>query len=183
MEFYDVVKQRKSVRRYASQKVPEEALLRMLEAARLAPSWGNRQCTRFIVVDDAALAGKIVSNVARAFNAQVMIVACADPGQSGHREGKDYYLVDVAISMEHLVLAATAEGLGTCWLGGMFDEQTVKKELGIPDEMRVVAITPVGYPAEGVGGLLGNKVIRSIVSSSRKPLAEIAFRNRYGSPL
>lgn len=184
MEFYDVIRSRKSIRKYTAQKVPEDVLERILEAARWAPSWANKQCWRYIVVDDPKLMPGIVSGMVRSWNAPLFIVACADPANSGHRNGQDYYLVDVAISMEHLVLAAAAEGLGTCWLGGMFDEASVKKTLEIPEKIKVVAVTPLGYPDKGaMKGLLGNAIRTAIGAHTRKPLGEIASRNKYGQLL
>ena len=67
---------------------------------------------------------------------------------SGNKEEKQYYLLDMGISMEHLILAAAEQGLGTCWIGGGFDETIVKQALEIPKEIRVVALTPLGYPDE-----------------------------------
>jgi nitroreductase len=118
------------------------------------------------------------------FNAPLFIVACADPQNSGHKNDMDYYLVDVAISMEHLVLAAAAEGLGTCWIGGMIDEAKIKQELGIPDNMKVVALTPLGYPEEAaLKNIIGDAMRIAIGANARKPLGEIAFKNKYGQPL
>lgn len=183
MDFYDVVKNRKSIRKYTTQKVPEDALKRVLEAARWAPSWGNKQCSRLIVIDDPAISSQIVSGIAKTFNAPLFIVVCADPDQSGHKDGKDYYLVDTAISFEHLVLAAAAEGLGTCWLGGMFNEADVKRHLSIPDKIRVVAITPLGYPEGGmIKGLVGDAIRKVVSADSRKPFGEIVSKNKYGEP-
>ena len=183
MDFYETVNRRKSIRKYTGQKVPEDTLKRILEAARLAPSWANKQCWRYIVVDDPAVLQKIVSSLAKTFGAPTFIVACADPSQSGHKHDMDYYLVDIGISMEHLVLAAAAEGLGTCWLGGMLDEPTVKRELNVPEGMKVVAMTPLGYPEEGaLKGLVGNAMRAAVRADTRKPLGEIAFRNRFGEP-
>ena len=183
MDFYDVVKNRKSIRKYTTQKIPEDVLKRVLEAARWAPSWGNKQCWRYIVVDDPAVMSNIVTGVAKSFNAPMLIVVCADPEQSGHKDGKEYYLVDAAISFEHLVLAAAAEGLGTCWLGGMFNEADVKRHLSIPDKIRVVAITPLGYP-EGsqLKTLMGDAIRKVVGADSRKPLGDIAYKNKYGDP-
>jgi nitroreductase len=182
MDFYDVVKNRKSIRSYKPDKVPEDALLRVLEAARLAPSWANKQCTRYIVVDDKELIARITTRLSKTFNAPLMIVACADPKQSGQKDGKDYYLVDVGISLEHLVLAAAAEGLGTVWLGALFDEAAVKRELAIPDNLRIVALTPLGYPAEGKLANVVDSIFKTVAgSTNRKPLEEIAFHNRYGT--
>ncbi len=178
-----MVRNRKSIRKYTSRKVPDDVLKRILEAARWAPSWANRQCCRYIVVDDPAIVSGIAGR-AKPFNAPVYIVALADPDQSGKKDGKDYYLVDVAISLEHLVLAATAEGLGTCWLGGMLDEAAVKGQLGIPDNMRVVAMTPLGYPEQGALKGLADKAKRIAVGAdARKPLSDIVYRNKYGERL
>jgi nitroreductase len=184
MDFYDVVKNRKSVRNYTSRKVPDDVLARIMEAARLAPSWANKQCWRFVIVDDPEVLSRISPALAKSFGAPMMVVLCADPAESGQRDGKDYYLVDAAISMEHLVLAAAAEGLGTCWVAGRLDEAGMKKALGVPDNLRVVAASPLGYPSEGIGDNIKDVVIRTAVSAdSRRPTGEIAFRNRYGTPL
>lgn len=184
MDFYEAVKNRKSVRNYTAQKVPDDVLDRILEAARLAPSWANKQCWRYVIVDDPAVLSR-TSGLAKNFGAPMMVVLCGDPAASGQRDGKDYYLVDAAISLEHLVLAAAAEGLGTCWVAGRIDEAGLKKELGIPGNLRVVATTPLGYPFDGgIAGKIQDKAIRTAVGAdSRKPLGEIAFRNRYGMPL
>ena len=184
MDFYDVVKNRKSVRSYKPDRVPEDVLLRIMEAARLAPSWANKQCWRYVIVDDPGLISRVAPGMVKSFGAPLMIVLCADPAQSGQREGKDYYLVDAAISMEHLVLAASAEGLGTCWVAGRLEEAVIRQALGVPDNLRVVAITPLGYPAEGgLGNIVGGAMRAAVGASNRKPMGEIAFRNRYGMPL
>lgn len=184
MEFYDVIKKRKSIRKYTDKKIPEDVLGRILEAARWAPSWGNRQCCRYVIVDDPALFPKIVTGLALSWGAPMFIVACADPDNSGHKNGMDYYMLDVGISMEHLVLAAAAEGLGTCWIGGMMDEASIKKTLEIPDNMKAVAVTPLGYPEESMlKGLAGNAIRIAVKADSRKPPGEIVFKNKYGQPL
>lgn len=167
VEFMQVVRQRRSVRRYRSDPVPQVRLDHLLEAARLAPSWGNGQCWTFVVVTD----GRLRHELGEAGNpwvsdAPVVIVACADPRLSGRNYDQQYYLVDVGIAMEHLVLAATDQGLGTCWVG-RFDETRVKRTLGIPDRIRVVALTPVGYPDEWPA------------PRPRKTLGEIVRRDRW----
>ncbi len=144
----EVVRQRRSIRRYRPDPVPQAKLDQVLEAARLAPSWANGQCWTFIVVTDP----KVKHALALAGNewiehAPVIIAACADPKESGVKKDQGYYLVDIGIAMEHLVLAAADQGLGTCWIG-WFDEQKAKQALGLPREMRVVATTPLGYPDE-----------------------------------
>lgn len=183
MDFYEVVRRRKSVRKYTPEKVPDDVLKRILEAARWAPSWANKQCCRYVVVDDPAIISGIAGR-AKSFEAPIYVVASGDPAQSGHKDGKDYYLVDVAISMEHLVLAAAAEGLGTCWLGGMIDEAVIKKQLDIPDNMRVLAMTPLGYPEQSaLRGLAGGAMRIAIGTEARKPLGDIVYKNKYGARL
>lgn len=152
MEFYETVAARRSIRKYQDVPVPRETVDRILEAARLAPSWCNRQCHRYIVVSDPEkrrMLGELIDNPSKDCyeKAPYALVLCADPTDSGFNGGKDYYLVDCGISMEHAVLAATAEGLGTCWVG-YFPENPVRNLLGIPRDVRVVAITPLGVPAE-----------------------------------
>ena len=106
-----------------------------------------------------------------------IIVACGNPQQSGSRFDKDYYLVDVAIAMQNLVLAATALGLGTCWIGA-FDENKLRLLLHIPENYRIVAITPLGYPAkkEGFVGQITRQIVRS---KNRKPLSDVFSMNNW----
>ncbi len=181
MDFDKVIIARKSVRKYQDKPVEQNKIAKCLEAARLAPSWENKQCWRFIVARDK----KTISKLAKGINfwaksAPVFIVACGDPKWSGTRYGQNYYLVDVAIAMEHLVLEAANLGLGTCWLG-FFDEKEIKTLLGIPKGIRVVALTPLGYPhpSEGVWG----KIVKMAVGSKkRKNLGEIAYDGKWGVP-
>ncbi len=182
MEFFEVIRKRKSVRKYAPKPVEPEKLEQILRAAQLAPSWRNGQCWKFIVVTDSAKKQALI-RCTTLFNQTWMgseyaiIVACGDPKHSGSRNQQPYYMVDVAIAMEHLVLAATDLGLGTCWIGG-FEEPKVKELLGIPSEIRVVAMTPLGYPAESHG--IVDKITKSFVgSSNRKPLSSIYSMNQW----
>jgi nitroreductase len=189
----DIVLNRRSARKYKLDPVPEEKLKYVLEAARLAPSWANQQCWKYIIVTDETLRRRIAVNTRPppavlppswdksllpeskplmrprdwAAQAPIIIVGCADPAKSGKKEGKEYYLVDLGISMEQLMPAAAEQGLGTCWIGGGFDEAVVKEALGIPKEIRVVALTPLGYPDE------------TPEPRPRKTLKEITSRNRW----
>lgn len=163
----DVISKRRSIRKYKPDPVPEEDIRYILEAARLAPSWANSQCWKFVVVTDQ----QTKEELAKAGNnwiahAPVIIVACADPSKPGTKGDQQYYMLDVGIAMEHLILAAADRGLGTCWIGA-FDEDTVKKVLGVPEDIRVVASTPLGYPDE------------SPDPRPRKPLEEVMCFNRY----
>ncbi len=147
MELREAICKRRSIRKYKAEPVPEKDVEYVLEAARLAPSWSNRQCWRYIVVTDEALRKKITTRDWAA-EAPVIIVGCADPAKSGDKDGKPYYMLDLGLSMEHLILAAAEKGLGTCWIGGQFEEKAVKDALNIPENIRVVALTPLGYPGE-----------------------------------
>lgn len=169
MEYTDLIKKRRSIRRYKPEPISDQNLKTVLEAARLAPSSGNRQCWRYIVVTDQNIKTRLAEVGEKwVSEAPVIIVACADPEASGHKPGIDYFLVDIGISFEHLILAAANLGLGTCWIAA-FDEVQVKEALGVPDEIRVVAYTPLGYPDEKKGQVF-----------ARKPLRDICFYERYG---
>jgi nitroreductase len=148
MEVMEAIRTRRSIRKYRSDPVPQEDIEYLLEAARLAPSWANSQCWHFVVVTDP----QVKEAMAEAGNpwaahAPALIVACADPTKPGTKGDQQYYMLDIGIAMEHLVLAATDRGLGTCWIG-WFKEEVAKEALGVPESLRVVAFTPLGYPAE-----------------------------------
>ncbi|MDO8690581.1 MAG: nitroreductase family protein [Dehalococcoidia bacterium] len=146
----DVIRTRRSIRKMTEQSIPEETLQAVLEAGRLAPSWKNGQCWRFIVVKDPERRALIARESSRGelmMVAPVVIVGCALPEQSGFLNGQDYYLVDMGIALEHMILEATAQGLATCWIG-IFNESIIKESLGIPDHVRVVNMVIMGYPDE-----------------------------------
>jgi len=151
----------------------------MRQALRLAPSACNFQPWHFIFVTDQALRRQ----VAEACNGQrwmadapVIVAACGLPAQAYKKMGGygNSVDVDVAIAVDHLTLAAVAEGLGTCWIGA-FDEKKVKSLLGIPEEVKVVALTPLGYPASA-------EMNHPIEEGRRKSEAEIFSTDRYGGP-
>jgi nitroreductase len=166
VSFLDLAKKRRSIRKYKPDPIPPETLEYILEAARLAPSWKNLQCWRYIVVTNPDKR-RAVSTRDWVAEAPVIIVGCADPELSGTRYNQQYYLLDMGISMEHIILAASEKGLGTCWIGGQYDEVAIKEALGIPDETRVVALTPIGYPAE------------TPKPKDRKPLDEIVSYEKW----
>ncbi|MCW4037764.1 MAG: nitroreductase family protein [Candidatus Bathyarchaeota archaeon] len=143
MEFMDVVTKRRSIRRYKPEPVPDDVLNQILEAARVAPSAGHRQPWHFIVVKDAPTKKQLgVSQWAA--EAPLILVGCVD---TAIRSPPLCY-VDLAIGFEHIVLAAANFGLGTCWIGRLGRDETIKAVLSIPDHVRVVAVTPLGYPDE-----------------------------------
>ncbi len=142
MEFSKVIEKRRSIRKYKDTPIPREKIIAILEAARIAPSASHRQPWHFIVVEDKDMIKKLSKSV-WAENAPVMIVGLAD------REGSpNWYDNDLGIAFEHMVLAATDLGLGTCWMGQRNREDLVQNLLDIPENFRVVAMTPVGVPDE-----------------------------------
>jgi nitroreductase len=150
MDVMTAIKLRRSIRSYSDEPIEEEKLEAILESARLSPSAGNRQDRKFIVVTDKAIREKLVDAAhGQQFvgQAPVVIVACAT--QAGYIMPCEVlaYPVDVAIAVDHITLAAVEQGLGTCWIGA-FKQDDVKKLLGIPDNVRVVALLPIGYPSE-----------------------------------
>lgn len=175
MEIFQVFRDRRSIRKYTDAPVEREKIEQVLHAARLAPSWKNLQCWRFLVLTDPARKEALLSAFAednpgrKAFlQAPVAIVVCADPVESDVSHGIDYFVADAAIAFEHICLAAHALGLGSCWMG-LFDETDMKAKLGIPEHMRVVGVTPLGYPDQ------------EPKPRPRKALHEIAFFNEWGT--
>lgn len=174
MDFYEVVRTRRSVRSYSDRPIPSDVLARVLDAARLAPSGRNRQPWKFIVVRSQEVKEKLVPlcNGQRFIaEAPVVIVACGRDIKynRGGYMGRYSMLVDVSIAFTHLILAARAEGLGTCWIGA-FDNEGIKELLDIPGEWDVVVLTPLGYPRDP-------EAFRE--TRSRKPLDEIVSEDRF----
>lgn len=150
MDYYEVIRKRRSIRAYENRDVEEDKLKRILEAARIAPSAANIQPWRLIVIRKMEAKQKLKAAYARPWfwTAPVVICACGITSEAWKRsDGKTYLDVDVAIAMDHLILAATAEGLGTCWIGA-FDPTEVKRILNLSPEIEPIALTPLGYPAE-----------------------------------
>jgi len=154
LDFYEVIRTRRSVRSYKNKPILEEVLNRVLETARIAPSGSNRQPWKFILVKDEALKQKMIlacKNQTFVAEAPVIVVACGKkiPSNRGGYMGEMSMLVDVSIAFTHLILAARAEGLGTCWIGA-FNNHEVKRLLEVPNGYEVIAVTPLGYPLEDV---------------------------------
>jgi nitroreductase len=149
MDYQKLIRIRRSIRGYRSDPVLEDVLQRVLDAARVAPTAANRQPFQLIVVTDSSTRSRLKGVYDRDWfwTAPVIIVGCAEVTKAWQRaDGFNAAEVDLGIVMDHLILAATDEGLGTCWVCH-FDEARLKQILGIPDEVRVVALTPLGFPA------------------------------------
>lgn len=169
MEFSELIKERYSVRAYTPDPVDDEKLEKVLEAARLAPTAANRQPFQLIVIHTAGREEELYDIYKKAWFVEPPLVICAcglkERGWT-RRDGKSYVDVDVAIVMDHLILAAANEGLGTCWVGA-FDPDAARRVLGLPEEIEPIAFTPLGYPADEPG------------RKKRKPLDELVRHERW----
>ena len=153
MELMEAITKRRSIRTFAKKKIPDKQLDVLIRALRWAPSAGNLQSRRFYMVFNPRLRKKLATlawDQEFIAEAPLAVVACAD-----HRIEKEYgpegvelfCVLDVAASIQNMLLAAHAEGLGSCWVGA-FDEQEVRSLLKLPAHLRPVSIVAVGYPAE-----------------------------------
>jgi nitroreductase len=163
LKFEEVLEKRRSIRKYKDAPVPKEKILKMLEAARIAPSASNRQPWHFIVVENKETIKKL-AKAEWAAEAPLMIVGLADQAAS-----PNWCSNDLGIAFEHLVLAATNLGLGACWMGQTGREELIKGLLGIPDNFKVVAVIPIGVPDE------------TPKPKERKSLDAIVSWEKYGS--
>jgi nitroreductase len=146
---HELLAQRWSSRAFASDPLPEGTIEMLIDAARWAPSYGNRQPWRFVVVQDrerlAAVHESLRRGNAYAKVAPVLIALCADPDDGQIVDGKYYYLLDAGLALENLLLQAVALDLHAHPMGG-FDESMVRDVLGIPEQVRVLALIAVGRP-------------------------------------
>jgi nitroreductase len=153
MEYSELIKKRYSVRAYKPDPVEDDKLQHVLEAARLAPTAANRQAIQFIVIHTAGREEELRRIYKSDWFVQppLVICACGIPTHNWVRkDGKNYNDVDVAIAMDHLILAAADVGLGTCWIGA-FDATATREVLNLPDGVEPIAFTPLGYPADQPG--------------------------------
>ena len=181
MEALEAIKTRRSIRQYKTTPVDSKTIELVLDAARLAPSWKNSQCWRFIVVSDNNVKVELSNTLSasnRAIesvrNAPVVIVVCAELGKSGYIDGKLatdkgewWYMFDVALATENLMLAAHSLGLGTV-AAGLFDAKRAADILQVPQGLCVVLMLPLGYPATEPEPI------------PKKELSEIVFYDKYG---
>jgi nitroreductase len=150
MDVFTAINQRSSVRAYKASEVEEDKLKKILEAARLAPSASNRQDWKFIIVKNTETKKKLAEAAfGQSFIGEppIVIVACGTEPKAIMSCGQPAYTVNVSIACAFMILQAYELGLGTCWIGA-FKEDEVKRILKISKEVRVVAMTPLGYPDE-----------------------------------
>jgi nitroreductase len=150
MTVEQAIKTRQSVRSYADKPVEREKISQLLEAARTAPSAGNRQEWRFIVVTDSGKRKRLAkAATGQTFvgEAPCVLVCCAQTDYHKMRCGQLSYPIDVAIAIDHITLRAVELGLGTCWIGAFYEDE-VKKLLNIPEDIRVIELLTIGYPRD-----------------------------------
>jgi nitroreductase len=167
VDYFELIEARYSVRAYSNRPVEEEKLRRVLRAAQLAPTAANMQPFRIVVRET----GGCQSDLARLYHrewfcqAPLVVGICSVPGEAWvRRDGKNYADIDATIAMDHLILAASALGLGTCWVAA-FDPAVARKVFDLPDGMEPIAFTPLGYPAD-----------EAPEERPRKPLADLIWR-------
>lgn len=173
MDFIEIARQRFSCRSYQNKAVDEGKLYKVLEAGRIAPSAVNNQPWHFVVIQDEENRKKICSAYKRDWlqQAPVIIVVCGDHSASWKRsDGKDHCDIDIAITVDHITLMATEQGLGTCWVCN-FDKQKVIEVLNLPDNIEPMVILPLGYPTD-----VANTERHS---SKRKPMEMILHKEKF----
>ncbi len=170
MNVYKAIKKRRSVRSFSDKEVSEEKLKRIFnKGARLAPSASNRQEFKFVLVKDEETRKKLAQAAAgQAFvgEAPVVIAAISLAPERMMSCEVPTYAVDLAIALDHVTLAAVEEGLGTCWIGA-FSQEQVKNILEVPDEYKVAALMPLGYPARESSGPKRRKELQKIICENK----------------
>jgi nitroreductase len=169
MDFMELVHKRYSVRAYKPDPVEDNKLDQVLEAARMAPTAANRQPFQLIVIHTQGRQEELLRIYRREWFSQapILICACGVPRQSWVRaDNRRYQDVDVAIVMDHLILAATNLGLGTCWVAA-FNASAAREILCLPDEVEPLIFTPLGYPAD------------QPEVKERKPISQLVRRERW----
>lgn len=150
MEFYEVINNRYSSREYLDRSVENEKIGRIFDAVRKAPTARNKQQWKFYLVHDSARKQRLQSvskNQAFVGSAPIVIVGVGTETDYVMGSGYSAFVIDLSIAMEHIALAATNEGLATCWIGS-FNRKAVKEILNLPDGEEPVQLMALGYPAD-----------------------------------
>jgi len=161
-DFMEIIKGRRSIRRYQDREIPEENLNKVLEAIRWSPSWANTQCWEVIVVKDSMIKQKLLETLSTGNPATkaigeppVVITLCGKLQRAGYKKGQattkfgDWFMFDLGIAAQNLCLAAHTLNLGTV-IVGLFDQDKAKDILKVPEGYEVVALVPLGYPTQEV---------------------------------
>jgi len=169
MDFQELIRVRRSIGAYRATAIADDVLQRVLGAGRMAPTACNLQPFQLLVITDPEVRAQLKAVYSRDWfwKAPVIIAGCVEPAKAWkRRDGFNAAEVDMAIVMDHIILAATEEGLGTCWICA-FDEAKAKAILGVPDGVRIVAMTPLGIPAAEPEPFV------------RKPLQQLVRKDRW----
>jgi nitroreductase len=182
MDILDAMKHRRTIRAYKTALVEQNVLDTILEAGRLAPSWGNTQTWRWVIIKDQNIKNEIADTVLRPGNrgigpiktAPVVIAACAELNKAGFRDGQPstdksgyWYMFDAALALEHMVLVAESFRLGTLFVGGM-DSKKLEAILDVPPGYTCVILMVVGHPDE------------KPEARPRKTIEELVYKNKFG---
>lgn len=157
-DFMEVLKERRSVRKYTDKEISEADLNKILDAVKWSPSWANTQCWEIVVVKDSALREKLQGTIGpknpatkAIVTAPVLLAVCGKLGTAGYYENKvttkfgDWFMYDLGIATQTLCLAAWNLGIGTVVVG-LFDHDKTREILKVPDGYEVVSLIPMGYP-------------------------------------
>ncbi len=182
MEVLKAIKERRSIRKYKPDPISDEVLDKLLETVRWAPSWANTQCWEVIIISDPGIKAKVAEALppgnpalSSLGDAPVLLVFCAIRNLSGFKRGEattdkgDWFMFDIGLAMENLCLAAHCLGLGTVIIGS-FDAKKVEDLLGVPENISVVSMTPLGYP------------LQEVSAPKRKELADFVHFETYQRP-
>ena len=180
MDLLEAINNRRSIRNYKSDPVPDELVNQILETVRMSPSWANTQCWEFVIVKDPEVRGKIRATVfeknpaLKAFDAApITVVVLAKKNESGYYKGAastnkgDWAMFDIGLAMQTFCLTAHSLGLGTVMVG-VFNHDEVAKILGVPDNVEVMVLTPLGY------------VEKPSKTPKRKEFSEFTYYDKYG---
>lgn len=154
MEFEEVINKRKSIRKFESKEIPQELIYKIIELANLSPSAGNLQARSVVIVKDKEVKKKIAEICyGQSFieSATVVLVICANLEESAKKYGERgrnlYAIQDATIFASYIQLVATNFGLASCWVGA-FNENTLKQLLNLKDELKPIAVIPLGFSKE-----------------------------------
>ncbi|MDO5718826.1 MAG: nitroreductase family protein [Tissierellia bacterium] len=149
MEVFEIIKKRRSIRKYKDEKIDKKILEKILEAGRLAPSTRNSQNWKFIMVTEKELLQKVASSMTQDFGreAQAIIVACGIKDSEYMKSNQPKTAIDISVATAYMQLVALEENIGSCWIGS-FDAEIVREAIGIPSNMCAVTLTTLGYMDE-----------------------------------
>jgi nitroreductase len=163
LDIFEILKNRRSIRKYTNKAVEKKKVNQILELASLSPSAMNRQPYAFVVISKNSIIQEISSACNQEWDAPVIIAVCSIPEQAWERDdGEEYWKVDSAIVMNNISMVAYSLGLGTCWIAA-FQEEKIKKILQISPKVRVLSLTPLGYPNEKKGPVKKRKSLAELV--------------------